>query len=81
MYLIIGKESNQCNILKNLLDEKGIQYTYLDMGELPNRTNQYLKMYSSNYPIILKISHFSSFQDVLVILTNSDLLFFLLLAF
>ena len=63
MYLIIGKESNQCNIIKNLLDEKGIQYTYLDVTELPNKTNQYLKMYSSNYPIILKISHFSSFRD------------------
>ena len=27
MYVLIGKEKcNQCNILKNLLDEKGIQY-------------------------------------------------------
>ena len=63
MYLVIGKGSNRCEILKNLLDEKGIQYTYLDVSNIPSNTNQYLNMYSQNYPIILKISHFSSFRD------------------
>jgi glutaredoxin len=32
MYVLIVKEKcNQCNMLKNLLDEKGIQYHYVDM--------------------------------------------------
>jgi glutaredoxin len=31
MYVLIGKEKcNRCDVLKNLLDEKGIQYRYLD---------------------------------------------------
>jgi hypothetical protein len=44
MYVLIGKENcnlgkekcNQCNILKNLLDEKGIQYHYVDLKFLTN---------------------------------------------
>jgi len=63
MYLIIGKESNQCSIIRNLLDEKGVRYTYLNVSELPDKTNQYLMMYSANFPIILKTLHFSSFRD------------------
>ena len=66
MYLIIGKEKcNQCNILKNLLDEKGIRYSYLDKEELPHATTGYLKMYCTSYPMIFKISHFSCFNDCL----------------
>ncbi len=66
MYLIIGKEKcNQCNILKNLLDEKGIRYSYLDKEELSQATTGYLKMYCTSYPMILKISHFSCFNDCL----------------
>ena len=35
MYVLIGKEKcNQCNILKNLLDEKGIQYHYVDVSKI-----------------------------------------------
>ena len=31
MYVLIGKEKcNQCNLLKNLLDEKGMKYHYVD---------------------------------------------------
>ena len=38
MYACIGKEKcNQCNILKNLLDEEGIQYHYVDMLEMPQK--------------------------------------------
>ena len=33
----------QCNILKNLLDEKGVKYSYLDKEELPQTTTQYFK--------------------------------------
>ena len=45
MYVLIGKEKcNQCNILKNLLDEQGIQYHYVDMLEMPHKTMTYLKM-------------------------------------
>jgi len=36
--------------LKNLLDEKGIQYHYVDMLEMPHKTMTYLKMYCSSYP-------------------------------
>ncbi len=59
MYVLIGKEKcNQCNILKNLLDEKGIQYHYLD-------TLTYLRMYSNTYPIVLGVKHFSTFNETL----------------
>ena len=44
MYLITGKNKcTQCNILKNLLDEKGVKYSYLDKEELPQTTTQYFK--------------------------------------
>ena len=46
MYVLIGKEKcNRCDVLKNLLDEKGIQYHYVDMMEMPYKTMTYLKMY------------------------------------
>jgi glutaredoxin len=36
MYVIKGKQKCiQCDELKNLLDEKGMQYKYLDMTEMP----------------------------------------------
>ena len=36
MYALTGNEKCiQCDILKNQLDEKGIQYQYLDMMEMP----------------------------------------------
>ena len=56
MYALIGKEKcNKCNILKNLFDEKGIQYHYVDMLEMPHKTITYLKMYCSSYPMVLNI--------------------------
>ena len=37
--VIIGMQIySQCDELKNLLDEKGIQYNHLDMTEMPNKT-------------------------------------------
>ena len=62
-YVFIGKEKcNQCNILKNLLDEKGIRYHYLDMLEMPHKTMTFLKMYCRRYPMELS-NYFSTFNE------------------
>ena len=59
MYVLIGKEKcNQCNILKNLLDEKGIQYHYLDVSKIPHELLTYLRMYCNTYPIVLGVKYF-----------------------
>jgi glutaredoxin len=65
MYVIIGKQKCiQCDELKNLRDEKGIQYNYLGIPELPNKTVTYLKMYCNSFPIVLNINHsFSNFEE------------------
>jgi hypothetical protein len=34
-------------ILENLLDEKGMQYNYLDVSEIPHELSTYSKMYSN----------------------------------
>ena len=66
VYVLIGKEKcNQCNILKNLLDEKGMQYHYVDMLEMPHKTMASLKMYCSSYPMVLNIKCFSTFNETL----------------
>ena len=58
MYVLIGKEKcNQCNILKNLLDEKGIQYYYADVSKITHELLTYLRMYSSTYPIVLGLNY------------------------
>ena len=55
MYVLIGKEKcNQCNIFKNLLDEKGIQYHYVDVSKIPPELLTYLRMYCNTYPIVLE---------------------------
>ncbi len=66
MYVLIGKEkSNQCNILKNVLDEKGIQYHYLDVSKIPHELLTYLRMYCNTYRIVLGVKHFSTFNETL----------------
>ena len=66
MYVLIGKEKcNQRNILKNLLDAKGIQYHYVDMLEMPHKTVTHLKMYCISYPMVLNIKCFSTFNETL----------------
>ena len=67
MYVIIGKQNcNQCDELKNLLDEKEIQYNNLDMTEISNKTMTYLRMYCNSFPIVLNINHsFSNFEETL----------------
>ena len=66
MYVLIGKEKcNQCNILKNLLDEKGIQYHYVDVSKIPHELLTYLRMYCNTYPIVLIVKYFSTFNETL----------------
>jgi hypothetical protein len=60
MYVLIGKEKcNQCNKLKNLLDEKGIQYHYVDVSKIPPELLTYLRMYCNTYPIVLGVKYFT----------------------
>ena len=72
MYVIIGKQNCiQCVELKNLLDEKGIQYNDLDMTEMPNKTMTYLGMYFNSFPIVLNINQsFSNFDETLTHFNN-----------
>ena len=57
IYVLIGKEKCiHCDKLKNLLDEKTIQYHYLDMMEMPRKTMTYLRMYCNSYPMVLSVS-------------------------
>jgi hypothetical protein len=46
-------------ILKNLLDEKGIQDKYSDVSKIPHELLTYLRMYSNTYPIVLGGKYFS----------------------
>jgi glutaredoxin len=66
MYAIIGKHNCiQCDELKTLLDEKGIQYNYLDMREMPNKTVTYLRLCCNSSPIVLGINQsFSNFEEI-----------------
>ena len=72
MYVIIGKQKCiQCDELKNLLDEKGVQYNYLDMTEMPHKTMTCLRMYCNSFPIVLNINHsFSNFEETLTHFNN-----------
>ena len=72
MYVIIGKQKCiQCDELKNLLDEKEIQYNYIDMTEMPHKTMTYLRMYCNSFPIVLNINHsFSNFEEILTHFNN-----------
>ena len=66
MYVFIGKEKcNRIDNLKNLLDEKGIQYHYVDTKDLPHNTKTYLKIYCSSYPMILRVKYFSTINETL----------------
>ena len=67
MYVIIGKQNcMKCDELKNLLDEKEIQYNNLDMTEISNKTITYLRMYCNSFPIVLNINHsFSNLEESL----------------
>jgi hypothetical protein len=51
-------------MLKNLLDEKGIQY-YVDVNNMPHNTMTYLKIYCPSYPTVLGVKYFSTFDQTL----------------
>jgi glutaredoxin-related protein len=64
--MLIGKEKcNQCNILKNQLDEKGIQYHDVDMLEMAHKNMSYLKIYCSSHPMVLNVKCFNIFNETL----------------
>ena len=66
MYVLISKEKCiQCYVLKDLLDEKGFQYHYLDMLEMPHKTMTYLRMYCNSHPVVFSVNCFSTFNDTL----------------
>ena len=69
---VITEKQNciQCDELKNLLDEEGIQYNLLDRTEMPNKTMTYLRMYCNNFPIVLNINHFSNYIIIIIILES-----------
>ena len=45
-------KSTRCEMLKNLLDERGIRYQYLDMMEIPHKNVTCLKIYCSICPMV-----------------------------
>ena len=65
--IFIGKQKCiQCDESKHLLDEKGMQYDYLDMTEMPHKTMTYFRMYCNSFPIVLNINHaFSKSEEIL----------------
>ena len=66
LYIYIKQKCIQCDEFKNILDEKGTQYNYLDMTEMPNKTMTYLRMYCNSFQIVLDINHsFSNLEDTL----------------
>ena len=74
MYVITGKQKIQCDELKNLLDEKGIQCYNLDMTEMPHKMMTYLRMYCNSFPIVININHsFSNFEEILTLLIIFEL--------
>ncbi len=66
----------QCNILKNLLDEKGIQYHYVDVSKIPPELLTYLRMYCNSYPIVLGVKYFSTFNETLEHFKKFEFAFF-----
>ncbi len=63
---VIGKEKcYQCNLLENLLHEKGMQYNPTDLSKLSHGLLTYLKNYCSSYLIVLSANIFSTFHDTL----------------
>ena len=93
MCVIIGKQKCiQCDELKNLLGERGMQYiywditemqyNYLDMTEMPQKTMTDLKMYCNSFPIVLNTNHsFSQFEETLTILIIFELFYIIFICF
>ena len=61
-------KSTRCDMLKNLLDERGMRYHDLDMMEIPHTNVTCLKIYCSSCPMVfihhsLKNGHFFRIFD------------------
>jgi hypothetical protein len=75
------ESSIECHEVKNLLDEKGIQYKYLDMTEMPRKTITYLRMYCNSFPIVLIVNHsFSIFEETLTHFNHFELFLYNILS-
>lgn len=65
-YILIGEEDNQkCYVLKNLMFSKNIDYIYVDKNNLKTDVLEYIEKTTDNYPIVLEVKNFSSFQQML----------------
>ncbi len=66
IYIYIERERER-EREREILDEKGIQYSYLDMTEMPHKTMTYLRIYCNNFPIVLLNTNnsFSNFGETL----------------
>ena len=65
-YILIGEEENQkCYVLKNLMFSKNIDYIYIDKDNLKTDVLEYLEKTNENYPMVLEVKIFSSFQEML----------------
>ena len=65
-YILIGEEDNQrCYVLKNLMFSKNIDYIYVDKNNLKTDVLEYIEKTNDNYPIVLEVKNFSSFQEML----------------
>jgi len=65
-YILIGEEENQkCYVLKNLMFSKNIDYIYIDKDNLKTDVLEYLEKTNENYPMVLEVKNFSSFQEML----------------
>ena len=62
MYVLIGKQKcNRCDILKNLVDEKGIQYHYVDVDDMPTQYNDLFENILSLLPYGVRCKVFQYF--------------------
>ena len=65
-YILIGEEDNQrCYVLKNLMFSKNIDYIYVDKNNLKTDVLEYIEKTNDNYPIVLEVKNFNSFQEML----------------
>ena len=70
LYVVIGKgECSRCDILKTLLDGKGIrchylECHYLDMMEMPLKSMTYLKRYCSSHPMVLSVDYYMNYSYI-----------------
>ena len=60
------EEEDTCHMRRRILDQKRIQYNYLDMTKMPHKTMTYLRNYCISFPIVLNINNsFSNFEETL----------------